>query len=336
MKAEPESRFEKGIDVKFSIDDLQNATVPEPWNGVRNHQAKNNMQAMKKGDLAFFYHSSCKVPGVVGIMEIVEEATPDESAFDENDPYYDEKSDRENPKWFNVKVAFRTKFAKPETVTLDALRKHSVPGQALENMQLFTLSRLSVSKVAPSEWNSILDLAGEAEPQSLTVGDEVQATAADEDSSILEADADAVDGADASLIDAQGVAEQDESLVEITGDVLHDVVDGIAESAAEAISEEVAIELAEEIREELGEDVAEEVQAEIADEVAEQVEEIVAGQVEGAIAEEIKEVIEEEIAEAVEQAVIDEVKETIETIEAGQGIGKLFLSRKNARKIADT
>jgi predicted RNA-binding protein with PUA-like domain len=334
MKAEPESRFEKGIDVKFSIGDLQNATVPEPWNGVRNHQAKNNMQAMKKGDLAFFYHSSCKVPGVVGIMEIVEEATPDESAFDENDPYYDEKSDRENPKWFNVKVAFRTKFARPETVTLDALRKHSVPGQALENMQLFTLSRLSVSKVAPSEWNSILDLAGEAEPQSLTVGDEVQATAADEDSSMLEADA--VGGADASLIDAQGVAEQDESLVEITGDVLHDVVDGIAKSAAEAISEEVAIELAGEIREELGEDVAEEVQAEIADEVAEQVEEIVAGQVEGAIAEEIEEVIEEEIANAVEQAVIDEVKETIETIEAGQGIGKRFPSRGNAREIADT
>jgi hypothetical protein len=77
LKAEPESRIEKGKDVKFSIDDLQACKIPEPWSGVRNHIAKNNMLSMKKGDLAFFYHSSCKIPGVVGVMEIVQEATPD-------------------------------------------------------------------------------------------------------------------------------------------------------------------------------------------------------------------------------------------------------------------
>lgn len=77
LKAEPESRIEKGKDVKFSIDDLQACTKPEPWSGVRNHVAKNNMLRMRQGDLAFFYHSSCKIPGVVGIMEIVQEATPD-------------------------------------------------------------------------------------------------------------------------------------------------------------------------------------------------------------------------------------------------------------------
>ena len=76
-KAEPDSRIEKGIDVKFSIDDLKNATEPEPWSGVRNYGARNHMMNMKKGELAFFYHSSCKVPGIVGIMEIVQEATVD-------------------------------------------------------------------------------------------------------------------------------------------------------------------------------------------------------------------------------------------------------------------
>jgi predicted RNA-binding protein with PUA-like domain len=96
MKAEPESRLEKGIDIKFSIDDLAAKTEPEPWDGkpsssiskfkfhytdsetgIRAYAARNNLRAMKKGDLAFFYHSSCKVPAIVGIMEIVAEHTPD-------------------------------------------------------------------------------------------------------------------------------------------------------------------------------------------------------------------------------------------------------------------
>ena len=110
MKAEPESRIEKGKDVKFSIDDLKASSSPEPWDGVRNLEgtfmskfvfstmfdssilqneshfqircinkriARNNMRAMTKGDLAFFYHSNCKVPGIVGIMEIVEEHSVD-------------------------------------------------------------------------------------------------------------------------------------------------------------------------------------------------------------------------------------------------------------------
>ena len=99
MKAEPGSRIEKGKDVKFSIDDLQAATSPEPWDGVRNLEgeamnesricnrryqltgtARNHMRAMTKGDLAFFYHSNCKVPGIVGIMEIVQEHTVDGKA----------------------------------------------------------------------------------------------------------------------------------------------------------------------------------------------------------------------------------------------------------------
>jgi hypothetical protein len=73
MKAEPNSRMEKGVDVKFSIDDLKAKGGPEAWDGVRNHAARNNMRAMRKGDVAFFYHSNCKSPGIVGMMEIVGE-----------------------------------------------------------------------------------------------------------------------------------------------------------------------------------------------------------------------------------------------------------------------
>ncbi|KAF2228565.1 DUF55-domain-containing protein [Viridothelium virens] len=159
MKAEPESRLEKGIDVKFSIDDLEAATEPEPWNGVRNHVAKNNMKAMKKGERAFFYHSNCKTPGIVGIMEIVQEASPDESAFVETDPYYDPKAKRDNPTgWVVVHVEFRQKFDKP--VTLEQLKNSAKDNKEIENMQLLKQSRLSVSKVSSEEWGFILRQAG--------------------------------------------------------------------------------------------------------------------------------------------------------------------------------
>lgn len=51
--------------------------MPEPWDGIRAYAARNNLRAMKKGDLAFFYHSNTKEPGIVGTMEIVEEHSPD-------------------------------------------------------------------------------------------------------------------------------------------------------------------------------------------------------------------------------------------------------------------
>ncbi|KAK2798017.1 hypothetical protein FQN51_007942 [Onygenales sp. PD_10] len=156
MKAEPESRFEKGVDVKFSIDDLREAKEPEPWDGVRNAAARNNMRAMKKGDLAFFYHSNCKVPGIAGIMEIVREHSIDESAFDPAHPYYDEKSKRDNPKWEVVHVEFRRKFK--ELVTLADLKSLAKPGGPLENMQMMRQSRLSVSAVGEKEWEFIMGL----------------------------------------------------------------------------------------------------------------------------------------------------------------------------------
>ncbi|KIX00500.1 uncharacterized protein Z518_10640 [Rhinocladiella mackenziei CBS 650.93] len=166
MKAEPESRIEKGHDVKFSIDDLAARSEPEGWDGVRNPVARNNMRAMRKGDLAFFYHSNCAVPGVAGIMRIVAEHSVDESAFDPDHPYYDPKSDREKPKWELVHVEFVKRF--DNFVTLKELKSFAKTGGALENMQMLKQSRLSVSSVRPEEWRFILNLAGE--PTSLGRG----------------------------------------------------------------------------------------------------------------------------------------------------------------------
>ncbi|KAK2738436.1 hypothetical protein FQN57_007027 [Myotisia sp. PD_48] len=159
MKAEPEPRIEKGVDVSFSIDDLRNAAEPEPWDGVRNSVARNNMRSMKKGDLAFFYHSSCKEPGIVGTMEIVQEHSVDETAFDPANPYYDEKIYHDNYRWVVVHVKFRSKFKEP--VKLSMLKSNAAPGGALEGLQTVRQSRLSVSAVTPQQWNFIMSLAEE-------------------------------------------------------------------------------------------------------------------------------------------------------------------------------
>ena len=85
----------------------------EHWDGVRNYQARNFMRDnMKEGDMAFFYHSNCKEPGIAGIVKIVREAYPDHTAFDAKCKYYDPKSDPANPRWFMVDVKFVKKFKK--------------------------------------------------------------------------------------------------------------------------------------------------------------------------------------------------------------------------------
>ncbi|KAI0448184.1 PUA-like domain-containing protein [Xylaria telfairii] len=150
MKAEPDSRFENGVDVKFSIDDLASRTDPEPWDGIRAYAARNNLRSMKKGELAFFYHSNCKEPGLVGTMEIVQEHSPDLSAHDPKAPYYDPSSKPEDPKWSVVHVKFRSKFAEP--IGLKELREMGKPGEPLAGMQMLKQSRLSVSRVSPLEW----------------------------------------------------------------------------------------------------------------------------------------------------------------------------------------
>jgi predicted RNA-binding protein with PUA-like domain len=169
LKAEPLPRLENGVNVAFSIDDLEKCASPEPWNGVRNPQARNNMQAMRVGDLGFFYHSNAKPPGVAGILRIVKEAEVDESAFDSKDPYYDAKSDKAKPKWYCVSVEFVKKF--DEVVDLAKIKSHAEKGAALEKMQLVTNSRLSVSRVSKSEWEFIMGLA-EGKEEEQANGDE--------------------------------------------------------------------------------------------------------------------------------------------------------------------
>ncbi|KAH7382893.1 PUA-like domain-containing protein [Cadophora sp. MPI-SDFR-AT-0126] len=155
LKAEPESRIEKGKDIKFSIDDLAAKTEPEPWDGIRNFAARNNLRAMKKGDLAFFYHSSCKVPAIVGTMAIVQEHTPDLSAHDPSAPYYDESSKPTDPKWSVVHVTFKQKLRTP--ITLKELKEwQAEKGHPLENMQMLRMTRMSVSKVSEGEWRFLL------------------------------------------------------------------------------------------------------------------------------------------------------------------------------------
>ncbi|KAI1385998.1 DUF55-domain-containing protein [Hypoxylon trugodes] len=156
MKAEPESRFENGIDVKFSIDDLASRTEPEPWDGIRNYVARNNLRAMKKGDISLFYHSNCKEPGIVGTMQVVQEHSPDLSAHDAKAPYYDASSKPDNPKWSVVHVKFRSKFN--QQIGLKELREMGQPGQPLENMQMLKQTRLSVSRVSPAEFEYLMEV----------------------------------------------------------------------------------------------------------------------------------------------------------------------------------
>ncbi|KAK1142884.1 hypothetical protein N8T08_007318 [Aspergillus melleus] len=182
MKAEPESRMERGVDVKFSIDDLRERKTPEPWDGVRNPAARNHIRQMKKGDLAFFYHSNCRVPGIAGIMEIVQEHSPDESALDPAHPYYDEKSTREDPKWDVVHVEFRRKFK--NFVPLEGLKSNAKSGGGLEGFQVLKQPRLSVSRVSKKEWDFVLGLAKEdPESEQSAESSKEDVSAEDEDSS---------------------------------------------------------------------------------------------------------------------------------------------------------
>ncbi|GAB7353692.1 hypothetical protein MBLNU459_g4096t1 [Dothideomycetes sp. NU459] len=166
MKAEPESRIEKNkagveCDVKFTIDELRAKAEPEGWEGIRNAEAQKNLRAMNVGDLAFFYESNTKKPGIVGIMEIVESASPDHSAFDTQAPYYDPKSDPNKPKWMLVHVKFVRKFA--EKVTLKELQSYSKTNGVLEGMDLLNRGRLSVGKVSQAQWKFIMGLVGDAD-----------------------------------------------------------------------------------------------------------------------------------------------------------------------------
>ncbi|XP_048836390.1 thymocyte nuclear protein 1 [Brienomyrus brachyistius] len=161
MKSEPESRFENGVDVKFGIEDLK--ALPSQtgcWDGVRNYQARNFMRDMKVEQVAFFYHSNCKEPGIAGLMKIVKEAYVDHTQFDRSDAHYDASSKLENPKWFMVDVRFErmTKRFLPLAELKKYHLQHKAEGGALRKLALCTRARLSVQPLTAEEFDFVLSL----------------------------------------------------------------------------------------------------------------------------------------------------------------------------------
>ena len=142
MKSEPEA---------FGIDHLQQRGK-SLWDGVRNYQARNFLRQMKVGDQAFFYHSNCKVPGIVGVMNIVQGGYPDPTQFNPGHRYYDPKSTLDKPRWTGVDVEFVEKW--PDILPLSTLRQ--IP--ELEQLPLLQKgSRLSLMPVTAAQWNIILN-----------------------------------------------------------------------------------------------------------------------------------------------------------------------------------
>lgn len=142
MKSEPSD---------VSIDDL--AAMPDQtvaWYGVRNYQARNFMRdQMRVGDNVFFYHSSCKQPGIAGIAEVSKLAYPDATQFDPDSKYFDPAATPEKPRWFNVDVRF---VRKTRLVGIGELRAHP----EIATLRILQRgNRLSITPVDPAEWNFI-------------------------------------------------------------------------------------------------------------------------------------------------------------------------------------
>ena len=110
------------------------------WNGVRNHSAKLNMLAMKKGDTGFFYHSN-EGKEIVGIVEVIREAYPDPTA-EPGEPW--------------VVVDLKAVKALPKPVTLAAVKAE----ERLAKMSLVTSMRLSVQPVTEAEWKIVCGMGG--------------------------------------------------------------------------------------------------------------------------------------------------------------------------------
>ena len=141
VKTEPET---------FSWEDLarDKKTV---WDGVRNFQVRNMLRDdMRVGDLAFFYHSNCTPPGIVGIVEIVKKGYPDFCAWDPKSKYFDPKSTPQKPLWYMVDVKFVKKFKK--MISLEELKANPKLKDLLINRKG---NRLSITPITKTEWDVI-------------------------------------------------------------------------------------------------------------------------------------------------------------------------------------
>jgi len=144
MKSEPDT---------YSIDDLKSFNI-DHWDGIRNYQVRNFFRdTMQVGDQAFFYHSNCKEPGIVGLMEIASEAYPDHTAFIKGEKYFDAKSDPDQPRWLMVDVKYQRHLKRK--ITLGDLRNQ----KTLESMRLLQRgNRLSVIPLEKKEWDYIIEM----------------------------------------------------------------------------------------------------------------------------------------------------------------------------------
>ena len=148
LKSEPET---------FSIDHLAaTAGKTSCWDGVRNYQVRNYMRdQMQVGDQGFFYHSSCAIPGIVGIVTITKAAYLDHTQFDAKHHHYDPDSKRDAPRWLMVDVKLQRKFKR--IITLDELRQYA--GKELQELLILKRgNRLSITPVDKREWQFIVGL----------------------------------------------------------------------------------------------------------------------------------------------------------------------------------
>ncbi len=152
MKSEPDA---------YSFDDLvADPDGYEHWDGVRNYQARNFLQAQQVGDLVLYYHSNTEVPGVVGIAKVVREAYPDHTAFDPNDGHFDPKSNPAKPTWFMTDIA----AVRPLERVVSLRELQQVP--ELEGMALVKKgNRLSVMEITKAQYDTVVKLAKRPAPR---------------------------------------------------------------------------------------------------------------------------------------------------------------------------
>lgn len=128
----------------------------EPWSGVRNYQARNFMwREMKIGDLALFYHSNAKPPGIAGIAKVASASYPDPTQFEENSEYFDPKATEEKPRWYLVDFQHITTFS--EEISLQTLKADKILSEMLVCQKG---SRLSITPVEQKHFDRVIELSG--------------------------------------------------------------------------------------------------------------------------------------------------------------------------------
>lgn len=139
----------------YSIDDFA-ADGRTLWDGVRNYQARNFLQAMKPGEEVLFYHSSDEPVGVAGLARVSKSAVADPTQFDRTSDYFEPRATKEKPVWFCPELEYKRKFR--SLLGLDRLKKEV----KLDGLELLKRgSRLSVQPVDARHFALIVQMTAE-------------------------------------------------------------------------------------------------------------------------------------------------------------------------------